>query len=349
MQKINQINFSVLQHNKKYMKLIFITLLIMFGYTTTAQQRVNFPLHTGEAWNDTDGNKINAHGAGILKYNGTYYMFGEIKKGTTWLVPGQAWEDYRVPAGGVSCYSSKDLVNWKNKGIALTAETGNPNHDLDTGKVIERPKVIYNKKTKKFVMWMHVDANNYSYSQAGVAVSDAPAGPYKYLGSVQPNGQMSRDMTLFADEDDRAYLIYSSESNKTMHVCLLSDDYLSPTAKYSRITSAINREAPAIFKFNHKYYLITSDCSGWSPNPATYAVAENMLGEWKQLGNPCKGFGANTTFQSQSTFVLPMPTKKDQFIFMADRWNKLNLEDSRYVWLPLKMIKNKPVIQLPQK
>jgi len=323
-----------------------LTLLVV---ATAAQQRVNVPVHTGEEWNDTDGNKINAHGAGILAYNGTYYMFGEIKKGITWLVPGQAWEDYRVPAGGVSCYSSRDLVNWKNEGVALSAIKGNPNHDLDTSKVIERPKVVYNKITKKFVMWMHVDANDYSYSQAGVAVSDAPAGPYKYLGSVQPNGQMSRDMTLFADEDDKAYLIYSSESNKTMHVCLLSDDYLSPTTKYSRITTAVNREAPAIFKYKHKYYLITSDCTGWSPNPATYAVAENILGEWKQLGNPCIGVDANTTFQSQSTFVLPMPGKKKLFVFMADRWNKLNLEDSRYVWLPLKMINIKPVIRIAEK
>ena len=331
------------------MKLIFISLLSLLAFGAAAQQHVNIPVHTGEAWNDTDGNKINAHGAGILKHNGTYYMFGEIKKGITWLVAGQAWEDYRVPAGGISCYSSTDLINWKNNGVALSAVTGNPNHDLDTGKVIERPKVVYNKKTKKFVMWMHVDAKDYSYSRAGVATSDLPEGPYTYLGSVQPNGQMSRDMTLFADEDDKAYLIYSSESNKTMHVCLLSDDYLTPTVKYSRITSAINREAPAIFKFNNRYYLITSGCTGWLPNPASYAMAKNILGKWKQMGNPCKGIGANTSFQSQSTFVLPVPGKKGLFIFMADRWNKQNLEDSKYVWLPLEMIDDKPVIRMPEK
>ena len=102
-------------------------------------------------------------------------------------------------------------------------------------------------------MWMHVDANDYGYAQSGVAVSDKPNGPYKYLGSVKPNGQQSRDMTLYKDEDDRAYLIYSSESNKTMQVCLLNDDYLSPTTNYKRITSAQNREAPAVFKYNKKY------------------------------------------------------------------------------------------------
>ncbi|RYY12867.1 MAG: glycosyl hydrolase family 43, partial [Chitinophagaceae bacterium] len=215
------------------------------------------PMPNGAAWKDTEGNAINAHGGGLMLHDGVYYWFGEIKKGRTWLVPDQQWEDYRVPAGGVSCYSSSDLKTWKNEGVALPSVTGDPTHDLDTSKVIERPKVVYNKHTKKFVMWMHVDANDYSYSQAGVAVSDHPAGPYRYLGSVKPNGQMSRDMTLYKDEDERVYLIYASESNKTMHVCLLSDDYLSPTTTYTRITSAAIREAPAVFKYKKKYYLIT--------------------------------------------------------------------------------------------
>ncbi|MEI7736334.1 MAG: glycoside hydrolase family 43 protein, partial [Ferruginibacter sp.] len=260
------------------MKINCLLFLLAFNLKTTAQVKIP-PQPNATIWKDTKGNTINAHGGGLLLHNGTYYWFGEIKKGKNWLVPGQQWEDYRVPAGGVSCYSSKDLMKWKYEGVALPSLIGQPNHDLDTSKVVERPKVIYNKSTKKFVMWMHVDANDYGYSQSGVAVSDKPQGPYKYLGSVKPNGQMSRDMTLYKDDDDKAYLIYSSESNKTMHVCLLNDDYLSPTTTYTRITSAQNREAPAVFKYNKKYYLITSDCTGWSPNPATYAVADNLLGE----------------------------------------------------------------------
>ena len=298
-------------------------------------------------WKDINGSFINAHGAGILNYNGTYYMFGEIKKGKTWLVPGQNWECYRVPAGGVSCYSSKDLSSWKYEGVALMPLIGDSLNDIDTGKVIERPKVIYNELTKKFVMWMHIDAKDYSFAHAGVAVSDNPAGPYKYLGSVQPNGQMSRDMTLFKDDDNKAYLIYSSENNNTMHVCLLSDDYLSPTKTWSRILIDRNREAPALFKNQGKYYLVTSACTGWSPNAATYAVASHPLGPWKEYDNPCTGEGAETTFQSQSTFVLPIKGKTDQYIFMADKWNKLDLENSKYVWLPL-LIKNGKVEITPQ-
>jgi hypothetical protein len=54
------------------------------------------PFVHAEIWKDIDGKPINAHGAGVLFHNGTYYMFGEIKKGKTWLVPAQTWEDYRA-------------------------------------------------------------------------------------------------------------------------------------------------------------------------------------------------------------------------------------------------------------
>jgi beta-xylosidase len=297
-------------------------------------------------WKDTDGNFINAHGTGVLYYNKVYYLFGEIKKGKTWLVPGQDWEDYRVPAGGVSCYSSKDLEHWKYEDVALVPVTGDPKNDLDTSKVIERPKVIYNDKSHQFVMWMHVDANDYSYSQAGVAVSNNPVGPYHYLHSVKPNGQMSRDMTLFKDDDGKAYLIYSSEQNNTMQVCLLSDDYLRPTKTFSRILIDRRREAPALFKNNGKYYLITSACTGWSPNAATYAVADKPLGPWKEYGNPCKGPGAETSFEAQSSFVLPVEGKTKSYIFMADRWHKTDLERSGYLWLPLRVDNGKVEIKM---
>jgi beta-xylosidase len=154
-------------------------------------------------------------------------------------------------------------------------------------------------------------------------------------------------MTLFKDDDNKAYLIYSSENNNTMHVCLLSDDYLSPTKTWSRILIDRNREAPALFKNKGKYYLITSACTGWSPNPATYAVASQPLGPWKEYDNPCTGEEAETTFQSQSTFVLPVKGQTDQYIFMADRWNKVDLENSKYVWLPLSIKNGKVEITSP--
>ncbi len=225
----------------------------------------------------------NTCGGGIMFHNGTYYWFGEIKSGKTWLVPNQSWECYRCNAGGISCYSSVNLTNWKYLGIALAPNLTDSTHDLHTSKVLERPKVIYNDKTKKFVMWLHVDSEDYAYSRAGVATADNTEGPYTYLESMRPNGQMSRDMTLFKDDDGKAYHIFSSEKNAVMHISLLTDDYLEPTGIEKRIFIDKSREAPAIFKHQDKYYLITSGCTGWSPNPAMLAVSDTILGEWKRI------------------------------------------------------------------
>jgi len=323
-------------------KMLLVVLLLFGKFHLKAQQKLIEP---GKIWKDTQGKPINAHGGGILYFKGVYYWFGEIKRGSTWLVANQSWEDYRVPAGGISCYTSSDLINWAYKGIALSASTGNPLSDLDTGKVIERPKVLYNRRTRKFVMWMHIDANDYSLARAGVAMSERPEGPYHYIKSVRPNGAMCRDMTVFQDTDGKAYHLFSSENNATMHVCLLSDDYLSHTKNEISILKNASREAPAMFKHRGRYYLITSGCTGWTPNAALLAVADHPLGTWKILDNPCMGMGADSTFSAQGTFILPLAGKKDSFIFLADQWNKINLEDSRYIWLPLKMREGKPEIQ----
>ena len=142
----------------------------------------------GQIWNDTSGRPINAHAGGILYYAGVYYWYGEFKEGRTYLpLVNKSWGGTRVIAGGVSCYSSTNLYDWKNEGLALPSVAEDPDNDLACEKVIERPKVIYNATTKKFVMWLHQDSPDYSAAQAGVAVSDAPTGPFKYLGGFRPN------------------------------------------------------------------------------------------------------------------------------------------------------------------
>jgi len=91
--------------------------------------------------------------------------------------------------------------------------------------------------------------------------------------------------------------------------------------------------------------MITSHCTGWDPNPAEYAIADNIMGPWQAKGNPCIGPGAELTFNSQGTFVFNLAERADYFIFMADRWNKMNLKDSRYVWLPIEILGEKISIQ----
>ena len=133
----------------------------------------------GEIWPDNNGVHINAHGGGILFHDGTYYWFGEHK------VAGEAGNVAQV---GVRVYSSKDLYNWKDEGIALPVSE-DPQSEIAKGCILERPKVIYNKKTGKFVMWFHLELKGMGYRSArsGVAIADQVTGPYTFLGSFRPN------------------------------------------------------------------------------------------------------------------------------------------------------------------
>ncbi|MEL5894792.1 glycoside hydrolase family 43 protein [Bacteroides sp. GD17] len=333
----------------------------------------------GGVWNDVDGKYINAHGGGVLHYNGKYYWFGEHR-------PDKGFSTQ----AGVTCYSSTDLCNWKYEGISLAVseEAGN---DIEKGCIIERPKVIYNEKTKTFVMWFHLElkGKGYEAARAGVAISDTPAGPYRFLysGRVAPgrypqnmtteekaivwnmddykewwtpkwreavnkglfvkrdlkDGQMSRDMTLFVDDDGKAYHVYSSEENLTLQIAELTDDYRKHSGKYIRIAPGGHNEAPALLKRNGMYWMITSGCTGWAPNEARMFSAPSIWGPWTQHPHPFVGKGAEKTYGGQSTFILSLPG--DKFVFMADIWKPDSLMYSRYIWLPIDFDEaGKPVI-----
>lgn len=353
---------------------ILITLLLI-----SCNDVKNKSFIPGTFWLDNNNQHINAHGGGIIHHNDTYYWFGEYKSDTT-----------NAALVGVSCYSSKDLYNWKNESIALSVSSDDES-DIAKGCIIERPKVIYNALNDNFVMWFHLELKGQGYraARAGVAVSENVTGPYKFLFSYRPNagilpknlpsqptfdtnldhysewsdewvaavkngifvyrdlesGQMSRDMTLFVDDDGKAYHIYSSEENLTLHIAELSDDYLFHTENYVRVLPGGHNEAPAIFKKDNKYYMIMSGCTGWSPNEARLAVADSIMGEWKEYDNPARGYDAELTFNSQSTYILPVQGEKDTFIFLADRWTPDVPSNGTYVWLPIFFENNLPYIK----
>ncbi|MBP8776873.1 MAG: family 43 glycosylhydrolase [Bacteroidaceae bacterium] len=321
-------------------------LLCFFALNAKSPQATKHKLFTPKAvWTDTEGNPINAHGGGLLYHKGTYYWYGEYKVGETTLPSWATWECYRTDVTGISCYSSKDLLNWKYEGLVLKAIPNLPYHDLHPSQVLERPKVIYNKKTKKFVMWAHVESANYGKAAAGVAISDSPTGEFTYLGSFRPNDSMSRDQTVFVDDNGKAYQFASSEENQTLHISELTDDYLKPTGRFVRRFIGLAREAPAVFKYKKKYYMLSSGCTGWNPNTAEIAVADSIMGEWTIIGDPCTGPDSKITFYGQSTYVQPIQGKKNAYIALFDMWKKKDLADSRYIWLPLSFDKDgKPEI-----
>ncbi|MEN8127469.1 MAG: glycoside hydrolase family 43 protein [Planctomycetota bacterium] len=350
-------------------RLLLWVLCILLGSSVSYAKYTSFKPDT--PWLDHNGVHINAHGGGILDHDGVYYWFGEHK------IKGPAGNKAHV---GVGCYSSGDLYNWKNEGIALPVSS-DPDSEIVKGCIIERPKVIYNSKTEKFVMWFHLELKGQGYKAArtGVAVSDAATGPYAYLRSFRPNawvepvrgapskkrffqknyyirdydrGQMARDMTLFVDDDGKAYHIHASEDNFTLHISELTDDYLDFSGRYARVIPYGHNEAPAICKHKGRYYMIASGCTGWAPNAARSAVTENILGPWKSLGNPCRGgtnphnnLGPEQTFGAQSTYILPVRDKEGAFIAMFDVWTPDNPINGRYIWLPVTFEKERIIVR----
>lgn len=294
---------------------------------------MNVSSHTnGQCWRDSEGNTLQAHGGGILLHEGAYYWYGENRDGPLRQLNGARLADNV----GVSCYRSTDLLNWQHLGVVLPA-VDDPHHDLHIHKVIERPKVIYNKATQRFVMWLHVDSPDYAYARAGVAVADTPAGPFRYLRSFRPNGFMSRDQTLFVDDDGRAYHIAASDDNQTTMISLLSGDYLDVSGQqFAKCFAGRFMEAFALTKHHGRYWMIASGCTGWDPNTARSAVADSLRGPWVELDNPCVGADARVTFGAQSTFIIPPGPANREHIAMFDLWRPEDLRTSGYLWLPIR-------------
>ncbi len=283
-------------------------------------------MKNGEMWKDIDGNDIQAHGGCILKHGESYYWYGENKGADN--CPGTT----RVDVIGVSCYSSRDLVNWKYEGLALSADKDDPQSPLHPSMVAERPKVLYNEKTGKFVMWLHLDDSRYVYAGVGIAVAERPEGPFRLTCAKQPNRQDSRDMTLFKDTDGTAYLIHSKDWNKTLNIAKLSGDYTDVDGMYVSVMQDQEREAPALCFHNGMYYMITSGCTGWSPNGALFARCPHIMGKWKLIDNPCEGRNYRRTFEGQSAYIFEAGGRK---WLMLDHWKRFDLKNSGYSILPV--------------
>lgn len=276
-------------------------------------------INNGDFWNDEEGNRIEAHGGGFIWVDGTWYWIGEDKSHNSGNFL------------AVNCYASTDLSHWQKRNAIITRDT---TALLDTAdRIIERPKVTYNEQTKKYVMWLHWEGQSYAEAAAGVFTSDTVDGDYTYVDSFRPNNNMSRDDTLFRDDDGTAYFISAANENKDLIIYRLSADYLTIDEQLVTLWPSSWREAPAVFKQDGRYFLITSGATGWDSNQAKYATATSMAGPWTELAN----LGDSTTFDTQSTFVIPVVgTKTTTYIFAADRWQDPDLVSSKYIWLPLK-------------
>jgi Glycosyl hydrolases family 43 len=289
------------------------------GLCVAAQGKAGV-IRPGEVWLDDLGREIQAHGGGILVLKRTYYWFGEDLSQTN-----DPTKRY------VACYSSKDLVHWKFRNQVLVIE--NP-ENLGKDTILERPKVFYNAKTKKFVMYVHLDDNGYKIARVAIAVSNKADGKYTYVRSFRPLGQESRDIGQFVDDDGSAYLIFESRPTHGFFIAKLSDDYMMVEKQMSFVDAPL--EGGAIVHYQNLYYVVGSHLTGWRPNPNVYATAPSLSGPWTEMKDIAPP--ETNTYESQSSMLLKVAGTKDTtVIYMGDRWKPSELWDSRYIWMPVEI------------
>lgn len=269
----------------------------------------------GQPWLDTEGNRIQAHGGCMLYVDGTYYWYGENKEKTI--------SEYELWHWGVRLYSSHDLYNWKDEGIIMMPEPDKPNHPLHPNSKMDRPHIIYNERTKKYVLWMKIMVNGHE-SYMTIATCDTIKGPFKIVNKMlYPGGMFAGDFDLVKFEDGHAVIVFE-RVHSDMIVMDLTEDYLNVmehyTAHYERPYPPYVREAPAVFFRNGKGYVITSGTSGKMPNSSEVASFDDIHGEWEILGDPHVNDVKKTSFDSQISCVFKHPEYEDLYIAMADRW-----------------------------
>ena len=276
---------------------------------------MNNSIKPGQIWYDTEGKRIQAHGASMMYIDGTYYWYGENKEKTNGQDGIWHW--------GVRCYTSKDLYNWEDKGLIIEPEVDNPESSIHPNRCMDRPHIVYNEKTKKYVCWLKIMENSGSQSMT-ILTADNILGPYtKIREHYRPFGMSCGDFDLVIAPDKKAYWYFERVHSEL--ICAdLNDEYTEATGYYSthfpKPYPPYVREAPAHFTYNHKQYLVTSGTTGYFPNPSEFAVADTYHGPFTVLGNAHVGDESKSSFHSQISCVFKVEGKKDLYIAMADRW-----------------------------
>lgn len=308
------------------------------------QDRKQSSLENHTTWRNLDGTPIRAHDGGLSQFGDRFYWYGTSYEGNPTGLYGMArprlWN-------GVQCYSSDNLVNWVSEGVVLPR----PKKGWGNLGTSGRPHVLYNEKTKKYVMWYWFHPRDPAVFQM-VAVADKPTGPFRPLGprEVGTWSGFASDHNVFQDDDGKAYLVYTDHTTANgrtgdyvIRIDSLTDDYLESNKEGIMVMPRMH-EAPAMVKFKGKYLVAASGVEGWGGTVNDYSVADKPTGPWSA---PRTLTGKNN-WGGQITSMLYIK-ESDTVLAMFDQWwitkdehhvtrpptGSTDLNDSRYVWLPV--------------
>lgn len=305
------------------LKLMVIMLFAGFFFLqeSTAQTELIIP---GGDWRDTGGKLIVATEGGIIKVDDLYYLWGMDRSANNYAFV------------GINLYSSPDLKNWTfvNQILKKTSHT-----DLNNDAVIERAKILHNKKNGKFIIWMHYEGHNaYSVAEVAYAICDSIGGNFTFKTHFRPMNIDSRDINVYQDDDGKAYLICTTKGNQNVSLFELDDDYTGIVREVYRGSASNDMECEghAIIKTGGYYFWLMSWCTGWDFNDNHYFYSKSLAGPWDAGGNIAV---ANThTYESQVGFAVTVKgSEKTTFLYTGDRWSVNNYSMSRVVLLPIEV------------
>lgn len=207
--------------------------------------------------------------------------------------------------------------------MIIPPEPDDPESSLHPSSQMDRPHIIYNKETKKYVAWLKIMHRDGTQTET-VMTADDILGPYtKVREGLKPLNMSAGDFDLAVAPDGKAYYYFERVHSET--ICAdLTADYTDVTGYYSthfpHTQPPFVREATAHCLRKGKHYLITSGTTGYLPNPSEVAVADTWHGPYTVLGNPHPDDESSTSFHSQISSIFKVPGKKDLYIACADRW-----------------------------
>ena len=289
--------------DKKQLTTQFLLLIFLIAAQAAVGQSRSVTLSNVLPRRDRSGTVLDVHDGCLEYFNGAFYLYG-TRYGDT---------DGFTPANRYVCYRSPDLLQWQYEGELLQ----NPPKG-----VYYRPYVKFNPKTKKYVLWYNWYPTLWE-GQYGVAVADDPAGPFVIQNPcVQVAFAQPGDHGLFIDDDDAAYLIYTSiAEGHGISIEKLSEDYLSSTLKNSGIIEK-GVEACALFKRNGLYYALFDRTCCFCPEGTGARVYTGVspFGPFEYRGN-INRIDDRIIIPAQQTHVAAVPSAAGvQFIWMGDMW-----------------------------
>lgn len=145
--------------------------------------------------------------------------------------------------GGIAACSSQDLQKWRFEGILMHYENLTDMVMGTTGPfTLERPAVLFNNLTQKYIMWATMNDANHSQGMTIVAESPYEDGPFLFRRSFYPDGNKTRDQSIFV----------SATGPVLARTYYLNVEYIAPEAIMQPVWESVkNRDGTTNYRLNY--------------------------------------------------------------------------------------------------